>query len=137
VAARSSLDAKLLHGVRVMVIDDDDDARQLLHAVLQYCGADVLTAESARFALAALEQARPDVIVCDLVMPGDDGYALMRALRTRTALRAVPVIALTAYAFAHAAEDALSAGFSAYLRKPVEPWELCRTIDRLRRPPSS
>lgn len=119
-----------------MVIDDDDDARQLLHAVLEYCGAHVLSAESARGALATLGQARPDVIVCDLVMPGDDGYALVRAVRTRTSLRGVPVVALTAYAFAHAAEDALSAGFSAYLKKPVEPWELCRTIDRLRRPRS-
>jgi CheY-like chemotaxis protein len=134
VGARPSLDAALLRGVQVMVIDDDDDARELLHAVLEYCGAHVMSAESARGALAGLARIRPDVIVCDLVMPGDDGYALVRALRTRAAVRSVPVIALTAYGFAHAPEDALAAGFSAYLKKPVEPWELCRTIDRLRRP---
>ena len=134
---RRSLGSDLLHGVQILVVDDDAGARELLHAVLEYCGAQVLSADSARGALASLGRNRPDVIVCDLVMPGDDGYALMRALRTRAAVRTVPVLALTAYAVAHAAEDALAAGFTAYLRKPVEPWELCRTIDRLRRPPEA
>jgi len=133
VGRRPSLDAGLLRGVHVLVIDDDDDARELLHAVLEYCGAAVITAESARGALEALARVQPDVVVCDLVMPGDDGYALVRALRTRAAVRHVPAIALTAYAFAHAADEALAAGFNAYLKKPVEPWELCRTIDLLRR----
>lgn len=134
---RASLDVGLLQGVHVLVVDDDDDARDLLHAVLQYCGATVLGVESTRSALAALGRLRPDVVVCDLVMPGDDGFALVRAMNTRAVLRNVPVIALTAYAFAHAPEEALSAGFSAFLTKPVEPWELCRTIARLSRPASA
>jgi len=133
VGPRPALGTDLLQGVHVMVIDDDQDARELLHAVLAYCGAEVLSAESARDALAALGRIQPDVIVCDLVMPGDDGYALVRALRTRAAVRDVPVIALTAYPFAYAAEDAIAAGFIAFLKKPVEPWALCRTIDDLRR----
>jgi CheY-like chemotaxis protein len=134
VGLSSPVGTDLLRGVHVMVIDDDEDARELLHAVLVYCGAEVLSAESARGALAALGRIQPDVIVCDLVMPGDDGYALVRALQTRAAVRDVPVIALTAYAHAHAADEAIAAGFSAYLKKRIEPWDLCRAIDRLRRP---
>ena len=125
--------AGLLQGLRILVVDDDEDARALLHAVLEYSGAEVVCAESARGALAALGQRRPDVIIADLVMPGDDGYALIRAMRTRSSVRSVPMIALTAYAFAHSADEVLSAGFNAYLKKPVEPWELCRTVARLGR----
>ena len=125
--------AGLLKGLRILVVDDDEDARALLHAVLEYSGAEVVSAESARGALAALGERRPDVIIADLVMPGDDGYALIRAMRTRASVRSVPMIALTAYAFAHSADEVLSAGFNAYLKKPVEPWELCRTVARLGR----
>jgi CheY-like chemotaxis protein len=136
VGQRLSLDSTLLRGVQVLVIDDDSEARDLLRAVLEYCGAQVVSAESAVAGLASLGRVRPDVVVCDLVMPGDDGYALVRALRTRASVAHVPVVALTAYAFAHGADRALEAGFDAYLKKPVEPWDLCRTIDRLRRPPA-
>jgi CheY-like chemotaxis protein len=132
VGQRPALDTTLLRGVQVLVIDDDDEARDLLRAVLEYCGAQVVAAESARAGLAALSRVRPDVVVCDVVMPGEDGYALVRALRTRANVATVPVVALTAYAFAHGASETLEAGFDAFLKKPVEPWELCRTIDRLR-----
>ena len=117
-----------------MVVDDDDDARDLFHAVLEYCGARVHTAESASEALTALAHVRPDVILSDLVMPGQDGYALLRSLRARQTLRDVPVVALTGYASSHVPEAVLAAGFTAFLEKPVEPWELCRTVDRLSRP---
>lgn len=133
VGHRPSLDTTLLRGVQVLVIDDDDEARELLRAVLEYCGAQVVTAESARAGLALLGRIRPDVILCDVVMPNEDGYTLVRTLRQREGLARLPVVALTAYAFAHGPEEALGAGFTAYLKKPVEPWELCRVIDRLRR----
>lgn len=129
----ASLDASLLQGIQVLVVDDDADARDLLHAVLEYCGAQVVAAPSARTALTALDRMRPHVILCDLVMPGEDGYSLVRAVRRRVTLRTVPVIALTAYGFDHAAEEALAAGFNAYLKKPVEPWKLCGTIANLSR----
>jgi CheY-like chemotaxis protein len=128
--------AGLLQGLTILVVDDDEDARALLHTVLEYSGAEVVSAASARGALAALAALgprRPDVIIADLVMPGDDGYALIRAMRTRASVRGVPMIALTAYAFAHSADEVLSAGFNAYLKKPVELWELCRTVARLGR----
>jgi CheY-like chemotaxis protein len=133
VGQRPSLDTTLLRGVQVLVIDDDDEARELLRAVLEYCGAQVVAVESARAGLATLTRIRPDVILCDLVMPNEDGYALVRALRARESVGNIPVIALTAYAFAHGPDETAAAGFTEYLKKPVEPWELCRTVDRLRR----
>jgi CheY-like chemotaxis protein len=132
VGTPAALDGSLLQGIQVLVVDDDADARELLHAVLEYCGAQVLAAPSTRRALATLEHTRPHVILCDLVMPGEDGYTFVRAIRSHTTFRRVPVIALTAYGFDHAAEEALAAGFNAYLRKPVEPWKLCGTIARLK-----
>jgi CheY-like chemotaxis protein len=132
VVQRLALDPTLLRGVQVLVVDDDEEARDLLHAVLEYCGAQVVTAESARAGLATLSHVRPDVVVCDVVMPGGDGYGLVRSLRARPSMANLPVIALTAYGFVHGAHEALEAGFNAYLKKPVEPWELCRTIDELR-----
>jgi CheY-like chemotaxis protein len=133
----AALEAGLLQDLRILVVDDDEDARDLLQTMLGYYGARVASAPSARSALAGLGMTRPDVIVCDLVMPGDDGFALVRAVSTRAALRGVPIVALTAYGFAHAADDALSAGFSAFLKKPVEASDLCRTIARLTRPASA
>jgi CheY-like chemotaxis protein len=121
------LTASLLRGVHIVVIDDDDEARDLLQAVLAYCGAEVITANSARGGLDALGRIRPDVIVCDVVMPGDDGYALVRALQTLSAVRDVPIIALTAHGVGDA-DGGFAAGFAAYLKKPIEPWALCRTI---------
>ncbi len=132
-AQRTALDPALLEGVRILVVDDDESARELLHAVLEYCGARVTTAGSASAAIATLERLRPDVIVSDIAMPDHDGYALLRTLRTRSAVADVPVIALTAYASREAATGAYAAGFRAYLRKPVDPWDLCRTIDHVRR----
>jgi CheY-like chemotaxis protein len=134
VAPRPSLDADLLRGVHVMVVDDDDDARELFHAVLECCGAEVVAVESATEALRTLPTVRADVIVSDIVMPGQDGYALLRSLRRQETWRDVPVLALTAYGLAHHHEAVLAAGFTAYLKKPVEPWDLCRAVDRLRRP---
>jgi CheY-like chemotaxis protein len=131
--ARASLDTALLQNVQILVVDDDESARELLHAVLEYCGAHVTSAGSARGALASLDRMRPDVILCDILMPGADGYAFIRALGTRRAVADTPVIALTAFASPEAADGAYAAGFRAYLKKPVDPWALCRTIDRVRR----
>ncbi|HYE91926.1 MAG TPA: response regulator [Terriglobales bacterium] len=131
--SRSTIEPDLLRGIQVLVVDDDAEARTLFASVLEYFGAQVVAVGSARAALTALDRVTPHAIVCDIVMPADDGFALLRALRTRTAVREVPVIALTGYSAVHAAEDALAAGFEAYLRKPVEPAELCRVVARVRR----
>lgn len=117
-------------GVHVLVVDDDDDARQLLRTVLGYCGALVTVTASAREALSVMARVTPDALVTDIAMPEEDGYWLIRELRALPATRggAIPVIALTAHGAAHGPDRTLGAGFQAHLRKPIDPWELCRAI---------
>jgi len=88
--------APVLRGVRVLLVDDDDDARDLLTAVLERAGAQILTAASVAEALELVEREGPDVIVSDVGMPYRDGYALLEELRSRD--WRLPAVALTAYA---------------------------------------
>ena len=120
--------AERLDGVRVLVVDDQADERELLNAVLAGRGAHVETAESAEAALARLLHARPAVLVTDLAMPGQDGYTLLQRLRAIPDARDLPVIAVTAHARAEDRSRALSAGFQAYLSKPIEHERLVRTV---------
>ena len=114
-----------LQGVHILVVDDERDARELLEAVLRQAGAEVLSADSVRHALEALESFRPDVIVSDIGMPGEDGYALMKQLRAQGGGGAsVPAIALTAYTRQEDKQRALALGFSAHVGKPVNPDDL-------------
>jgi CheY-like chemotaxis protein len=117
-------------GVHVLVVDDDDDARQLLRTVLQYCGALVTVTASAREALSVVARVTPDALVSDIAMPQEDGYWLLRQLRALPATHggAIPAIALTAHGAAHGPDRTLGAGFQAHLRKPIDPWELCRAV---------
>jgi len=117
-------------GVHVLVVDDDADARQLLRTVLQYCGALVTVTASAREAMSVVARVTPDALVSDIAMPEEDGYWLIRELRALPATRggAIPAIALTAHGAAHGPDRTLGAGFQAHLRKPIDPWELCRAV---------
>jgi CheY-like chemotaxis protein len=121
-----------LKGQPVMIVDDEPDAREMLHTLLSLPGATVHEADSARAALDALARCepheRPAVIVTDLAMPGDDGYALLARLRAAPELAAIPVIALTAYASPDDRRRALAEGFAAYLTKPVDVEALITTI---------
>jgi CheY-like chemotaxis protein len=130
VGRRDHLPTDVLLGVHVLVVDDDDDARQLLRTILQYCGALVTVASSAREAITVLTRVTPDAIVSDIAMPEQDGYWLIRELRALPAAGGggVPAIALTAHGVAHGPDRTLAAGFQAHLRKPVDPWELCRAV---------
>jgi CheY-like chemotaxis protein len=130
VGRRDHLPTDALLGVHVLVVDDDDDARQLLRTILQYCGALVTVATSAREAMTVLARVTPDAVVSDIAMPEQDGYWLIRALRALPATQggAIPAIALTAHGAGHGPERTLAAGFHAHLRKPVDPWELCRAV---------
>ena len=89
-----------LAGVRVLVVEDQEDTRDLLAAALGHSGAEVEPAGSAREALSALRRRPPDVLVCDIAMPGEDGYALLARVRALAAEEGglVPAVALTAYA---------------------------------------
>jgi PAS domain S-box-containing protein len=127
-------DAPDLAGTGVMVVDDDREAREWLHAVLTAAGAEVRAVGSANEAIAAFLEHRPAVLVSDIEMPGGDGFALIRRLREieeGSALR-TPAIALTGRAQAKDRLKAMSAGFQLHLPKPVDPLELLLAIDNLR-----
>ncbi|HYY56511.1 MAG TPA: ATP-binding protein [Pyrinomonadaceae bacterium] len=114
--------ATLLEGVSVLVVDNEHDARALVSEVLEQCGATVMTASSTAEALAVLEQAKPDVLVSDIGMPGEDGYDLIRRVRTLERERGgrLPAVALTAYVSEDDRRRALSAGYQEHVAKPVE-----------------
>jgi len=129
----ASLSADSLRGVRVLVVDDEEDARDLVATVLRRAGADVVTAASAAEALPAFEREQPDVLLSDLDMPIEDGYALIRKVRALPDPRgmATPAAALTAYASREDQKRAREAGFQVHLPKPVQPRELIAVIAAL------
>lgn len=126
-------DAADLTDVRVLVVDDEADMRELASFILTQAGAQVTTATSAAEALLRLKQSVPDLLLCDVGMPEMDGYTLMRQIRALPAEQGgnVPAIALTAYAGEFNQQQALQAGFHYHLSKPVEPEDLVRTIATL------
>lgn len=128
-------DPLLLKGVKVLVVDDESDARALVRRLLRGCGAAVVTAGSAREALVMLDTTPVDVVVSDIGMPDVDGYELVRKLRQRGAARGgnVPAIALTAYARSEDRTRAMLAGFTGHVAKPLESAELIATIASLSR----
>jgi signal transduction histidine kinase/ActR/RegA family two-component response regulator len=119
-----------LSGIKVLVVDDQPDARDMIRRVLEDCEADVATAGSAAEALRAVEEGRPDVLVSDIGMPDVDGYELLRRIRALGPSPGghLPAIALTAFARSEDRTRALRAGFLAHVAKPVEPSELLATV---------
>jgi signal transduction histidine kinase/ActR/RegA family two-component response regulator len=121
-----------LAGVKVLLVDDDVDTLQILGVMLSDCKAQVHTATSVTEGLAALEWFEPDVLVSDLAMPGEDGYALIRKLRdSEIDNPQVPAVALTSYVRVEDRARALSAGFNMFVAKPVQPDELIAAIANL------
>ncbi|MGA7934663.1 MAG: ATP-binding protein [Kovacikia sp.] len=124
-----------LDGLRLLIVDDDADIRDLLTYTLEVCGAEVIAAASANEAIVLLTQASPpmDILISDIGMPDEDGYALLqrvRALKLESGGR-IPAIALTAYARTQDRTTALLAGFQSHLAKPIEPAELIAVIANL------
>jgi PAS domain S-box-containing protein len=119
-----------LAGRRILVVDDEADARDLLAQILSQAGADVTVVGSADEALTVLRGWRPDVLLSDIGMPGDDGYVLIRKVRMLGAEEGghVRALALTAYARSEDRALALEAGFHAHIAKPVDPLELTALI---------
>jgi len=122
-----------LAGVRALIVDDDADARTLITIILTHGGAEVRTAVSATEALAACDEWRPDVLISDIGMPGEEGYALIKKLRERARERGehIPAIALTAYGCQEDRVRAFSVGYEYYIPKPVEPAELLAVVASL------
>jgi len=120
---------QLLRGIEVLVVDDDADARELIAAVLNNSGAEVRSAASVDEAVAMLRQRRPDVLLSDIGLPSEDGYALIR--RVREIDSTVPAAALTAYASIDDHRRALESGFQAHVTKPIEPGDLALLVAQL------
>ncbi|MDQ1591347.1 MAG: hypothetical protein QOG71_1974 [Pyrinomonadaceae bacterium] len=123
-----------LEGLHVLIVDDEPDTRRLLRTVLERCGTKVTTAASAVEALASFTQSKPDIIISDIGMPGEDGYELIGKLRAAEAGSGggrTPAIALTAYARVEDRVRALNAGFQVHVPKPIEPVELLAVVASL------
>jgi len=125
--------APALKGVKILVVDDDADARELLSMILEHAGAETATAGCVDEALAVLERFKPDVLVSDIGMPEHDGYCLIRKIRAGegNGMSGIPAVALTAFARDEDRSQALESGFQAHLAKPIEPGELTAIIARL------
>ncbi len=119
-------DPPTLNGVRILVVDDDVDGRQLLKRILEDGGASVVTASSVREALSVLDEMQFNVLVSDIGMPEEDGYDLIRKVRSRSSDQngTVPAIALTAFARSEDRQRAIRSGFQIHVAKPVEPSEI-------------
>jgi CheY-like chemotaxis protein len=118
-----------LRGVRVVLVEDHDDSRELLALMLEQCGAVVVSAPSARTGLQAVLENRPDVVVSDIGMPGEDGYWLIREVHNR--LGDLPAVAVTGFSDRYHPRQAQEAGFNEYLNKPVDPELLCGTVAKV------
>ena len=122
-----------LAGVKVLVVDDEIDATDLLCSFLSQCGAIVTSAQSASEALDLVQREKPDVLISDIGMPGEDGYELMRKVRALPRAKGgkVPALALTAYARAEDRLAALRAGYQMHIAKPIELTELVAVVASL------
>jgi hypothetical protein len=129
----STAEPPRLEGVRVLIVDDEADARELVSTVLQFQGAEVAIASSVSEALAQLAAFQPQVLVSDIGMPREDGYSLMRRVRSLPLEQGgrIPAVALTAYARAEDRRRALMVGFQSHVAKPVNPAELVMVVASL------
>jgi signal transduction histidine kinase/ActR/RegA family two-component response regulator len=129
----SETDLPSLSGVKILAVDDEKDSRDMVKGVLEQFGANVLSAGSAEEAFAALHDWNPDVILCDIGMPGEDGYSLIRKVRQLKSgnNRNTPAIALTGFARPEDRQRALAAGYQIFIVKPVEANQLVSTVARM------
>ena len=122
-----------LAGVRVLVVDDERDAREIVSVILGEAGAEIATASGSREAVDLIDKWKPDILISDIGMPGESGYDLIRMVRTLPADHGgqTPAIALTAYARTQDRLKILSAGFQMHVPKPIEPIELATVVASL------
>ncbi len=125
--------SSILKDSRILIVDDEADTLLLLTTIIEGSGASVITAASAVEAVQALEQFKPHVLISDIAMPDEDGYSLIRKLRTLSAEEGgdIPAIALTAYAREEDRNKALEAGFQRHLAKPINPDDLVTVVGEL------
>jgi CheY-like chemotaxis protein len=123
----------LLARVRVLVVEDQDDMRYVIDALLRGAGADVTSVSNARQALRILGESAPDVLVSDIVMPDRDGLWLIREMRSLEAGRSIPAVAVTSLLGADDRRRILAAGYTAIVPKPAVADDLVLTVHRLAR----
>lgn len=126
-------DLSILEGLRVLIVDDNEDSVILTSFILEEYAIEVITALSANEGLKLFLQMKPDILICDLAMPGEDGYSLIKKIRKlETSLnRQIPAIALTASARNEDNILSIEAGFQIHLKKPIEPTELVEIVATL------
>ena len=117
----------------MLVVDDEQDARELIGRALEDRGATITVADNSRDAIDLLEHSDFDVLLADIAMPEEDGYSLIRRIRSSVAgrLASIPAAAVTAHARADERRRALAEGYQVHVAKPVEPFELVRTVNHL------
>ena len=121
-----------LAGLTLLVVEDEADAREMVTLILEQCGAKIIAADSVKQALVEYERKQPDVVISDISMPSEDGYALIRHIRSsKNDKSRIPAIALTAYARESDKQQALEAGFDLHLPKPIEPLRLVKSLSQL------
>ena len=127
----STGDLTRLQGLSILVVDDDQAAGGAVQEILRHAGAEVSTVASAEEARGAVAKLRPQLIVCDIAMPGENGYSFMRTLREAHSEAQVPAIALTALAGEEDRQRSFAAGFQEHLAKPVDMDRLLRTVSEV------
>jgi CheY-like chemotaxis protein len=132
-------EAPNLVGVRVLVVDDEADARELLREVLEGCGAEVRETSTAAQAVLEVREWHPAVIVSDIGLPGEDGYELIRKVRAweQKSGTWTPAIALTGYARTKDRMRALMAGYQMHVAKPIEPVEFALVVSGVLQQPAA
>jgi signal transduction histidine kinase len=120
----------ILKGLRILVVDDEADSRELITAILSRCGSEVKCSESAASAIDDVRSWKPDLLVSDIGMPNEDGYSLIGKLRRLKSkkVREIPAVAVTAYATVEDRTRALSSGFQLHVPKPIDPEVLVRSL---------
>lgn len=105
---------------RILVVEDESDSREMIHDILVFHGIDAVTAPTAEDALDVLQNITPHLILVDLALPGMDGWELLNELRESASLQHIPRVAITAFHSASVAQHAITAGFNAYIPKPID-----------------
>lgn len=130
-AAQGFFSVDSLVGVHALVVDSDQECRQLLSAILRYCGALVTTTTSSKEAIKVMSVAKCDVLVVELALPGESGVDLIRRVRGLKPEEGGVVRAIALSVRAEDRDPAVGVGFDAHLTKPVDPWALCRLVSML------
>ena len=121
--------------VKILLIEDNEQNRYLATFLLEQRGHEVVPAESGPLGLELAAKIRPDLILLDIQLPGMDGHAVARALKSDPQLKSIPIVAVTSYAMVGDREKVFAAGVEGYIEKPINPETFVTEVERFLRPP--